>query len=328
MDGDDRELFERSLRHAAQTCSGAELDRALIELGWIEALEFDERLAVSAWFETQGASATSSGALELVLMHALGLHDIGSDTALVLPQLGSTSVPGQVVEGRLNVHGLVLGSPGADGHDRHSSYVVVWNTGSTTVAHLATSAAVTLRPISGIDPALGLLRVRGESMTPDDAPRLDTDPLEWGRAVAAAQVALGYELVGASRTMLAQAVEHALGRIQFGRPISQFQAVRHRLAEVLIAIETADAMLDAAWQDRTATSAAMAKSLSGRAARLAARNCQQVLAGVGFTTEHPLHLTIRRVLVLDELLGSARRLTRELGDSLIESRALPPLPLL
>ena len=52
--------------------------------------------------------------------------------------------------------------------------------------------------------------------------------------------------------------------------------------------------------------AAMAKAIAGRSARTAARHCQQVLAGIGFTTEHALHRYVRRVLVLDELFGSAR----------------------
>ncbi|MGH9274577.1 MAG: acyl-CoA dehydrogenase family protein, partial [Acidimicrobiales bacterium] len=125
--------------------------------------------------------------------------------------------------------------------------------------------------------------------------------------------------------MLELAREHALERIQFGQPISRFQAVRHRLADTLVAIETADAVLAAAWLDQSPQTAAMAKSLAGRGARTAAGHSQQVLAGIGFTTEHPLHRYIRRVLVLDELFGAARSLTKELGDDLLTSRQLPPL---
>ena len=47
----------------------------------------------------------------------------------------------------------------------------------------------------------------------------------------------------------------------------------------------------------------MAKAVAGRQARTTARHCQQVLAGIGFTTEHPLHHYVRRTLVLDALLG-------------------------
>jgi hypothetical protein len=50
-----------------------------------------------------------------------------------------------------------------------------------------------------------------------------------------------------------------------------------------------------------------------------------VLAGIGFTAEHPFHLYFRRVLVLDQLFGSAHSLTVELGDELLRSRTLPTL---
>jgi alkylation response protein AidB-like acyl-CoA dehydrogenase len=78
----------------------------------------------------------------------------------------------------------------------------------------------------------------------------------------------------------------------------------------------------------TATTAAMAKALAGRAARTVAGHAQQVLAGVGFTTEHPLHRSVRRVLVLDQLLGAGDALTRDLGTETLARRALPAaLPL-
>ena len=69
----------------------------------------------------------------------------------------------------------------------------------------------------------------------------------------------------------------------------------------------------------------MAKATAGRSARTAARHCQQVLAGIGFTTEHRLHLYVRRVLLLDELFGASRVLTEALGDQLLQTRELPPL---
>ncbi|MBN2623320.1 MAG: hypothetical protein JXA83_08130, partial [Acidimicrobiales bacterium] len=109
------------------------------------------------------------------------------------------------------------------------------------------------------------------------------------------------------------------------RPIAQFQAVRHRLAESLVAIEAADAALGAAWDDPSPVGAALAKAIAGRGARTAARHCQQVLAGIGFTTEHPLHTFVRRVLVLDHLFGDARSLTRQLGADLLARRALPSM---
>jgi alkylation response protein AidB-like acyl-CoA dehydrogenase len=59
-----------------------------------------------------------------------------------------------------------------------------------------------------------------------------------------------------------------------------------------------------------------------------ARHCQQVLAGIGFTTEHPLHRSIRRTIVLDQLLGAGSVLTRTLGAEILSSATLPvPFPL-
>ena len=152
------------------------------------------------------------------------------------------------------------------------------------------TAALDLRVIAGIDPTLGLVEVRGTG--PDSIETIEIDG-RWPEAVAAGQRALAHELVGVARTMLRLARDHAVERVQFDRPIAGFQAVRHRLAESLVAIEAADAAADAAWQDGTPLAAALAKAIAGRSARTVARHSQQVLAGIGFTMEHSLHRYVR-----------------------------------
>jgi alkylation response protein AidB-like acyl-CoA dehydrogenase len=109
-----------------------------------------------------------------------------------------------------------------------------------------------------------------------------------------------------------------MDRVQFGRRIGSFQAIRHRLAETLVAIEGAEATLDVAdaQPDDDGLAALLAKAAAGQAALTAARHCQQVLGGIGFTAEHQLHHHVKRALVLDGLLGSARELTREAGTTL------------
>jgi hypothetical protein len=134
--------------------------------------------------------------------------------------------------------------------------------------------------------------------------------------VAAGRHALGWWLVGAGRAMLSLARQHALDRSQFGRPVASFQAIRHRLAETLVAIEGAEATLVAAAADPDDLSFVLAKAAAGQAALTAARHCQQVLGGIGFTAEHELHRHIKRALVLDAMLGSSRELTREAGKTL------------
>ena len=140
--------------------------------------------------------------------------------------------------------------------------------------------------------------------------------------LAAGRRALGWWLVGTSRAMLTLARQHALDRVQFGRPVASFQAVRHRLAETLIAIEGAEATLGATTDD---FGSLLAKAAAGQAALTAAKHCQQVLGGIGFTAEHELHQHVKRALLLDGLLGSARELTREAGARLRAEGSAPRL---
>ena len=122
--------------------------------------------------------------------------------------------------------------------------------------------------------------------------------------------------------MLTLARRHALDRVQFGRPVASFQAVRHRLAETLVAIEGAEATLGATTDD---FGSLLAKAAAGQAALTAAKHCQQVLGGIGFTAEHELHRHVKRALLLDGLLGSARELTREAGARLRAEGSAPRL---
>jgi alkylation response protein AidB-like acyl-CoA dehydrogenase len=143
--------------------------------------------------------------------------------------------------------------------------------------------------------------------------------------VAEARLAVGWWLVGSARAMLSLARQHALDRMQFGKPIASFQAVRHRLAETLVAIEGAEATLSLPGADNPDLTALLAKAAAGKAALTAAKHCQQVLGGIGFTEEHDLHHHVKRVLVLDGLLGSSRELTRRAGAGLRARGSAPRL---
>jgi alkylation response protein AidB-like acyl-CoA dehydrogenase len=125
--------------------------------------------------------------------------------------------------------------------------------------------------------------------------------------------------------MMSLAREHAVSRSQFDRPIGSFQAVRHKLAESLVAVEGAEAALDAGWADPTPFAATMAKAVAGNAAKTVAKHAQQVLAGMGFTSEHPFHRYLKRTMMLDQLFGSSASLRREIGEATIAAGELPPL---
>ena len=176
-----------------------------------------------------------------------------------------------------------------------------------------TDALAVLAPMQrevgvGIDPEFGRVTF----------PTLDETTL------AAVRRALSHELVGASHAMLDLACAHARGRIQFDVPIATFQAVRHRLADSRVAMDAAKAAIGGAWAVGDDFTAMVAKATAGRSARVVARHCQQVLAGIGFTAEHPFHTFFRRILVLDHLAGDYRSLTREIGATLLRQHALPP----
>jgi alkylation response protein AidB-like acyl-CoA dehydrogenase len=168
------------------------------------------------------------------------------------------------------------------------------------------------RGAAGVDSTLGGLPLRRED---------EGYPIR----VAEARIAVGWWLVGSARAMLSLARQHALDRVQFGRPIAGFQAIRHRLAETLVAIEGAEATLTLPMVDSPDLIALLAKAAAGKAALTAAKNCQQVLAGIGFTAEHDLHHHVKRVLVLDGLLGSSRELTKKAGGGLRARGSAPRL---
>jgi hypothetical protein len=318
MEAGERELFEKGVRRATDTRTGAALDQALAGLGWLDALRADRATAVSVLFEAQGGANATSSALDRLLAGALdpdGRVD-QADVAVVLPPLRSVAAPGtRQGKGRL-VHGL-----GTQALTRSDRAVVVAASGGRQSASVVQTSALELRTVRGIDPASGIVVVAGELSA---ASAEEAGPVDWGAAVALGQLALGHELVGTARAMLELARQHALERMQFGRPIGSFQAVRHRLADCLVAIEAAAALLVAAWDDPSPAVAAMAKGLAGRGARTVARHCQQVLAGIGFTTEHPLHRYVRRTILLDQLLGAGTGLTRRLGADLLATGSPPP----
>ena len=318
MDADERSLFEDSLSRACAAARGADLDQALEELGWSEALSSYPRLAVSSLFERVGAANTTTSALSTVLSGALGVADAAA-VGMVLPALGRWQPPGRIVGTRLAVAGVAQAGVGGGA----TAWVVATSDdGLFSVA--VDTADLTLRPVHGVDPRLGLLQATAEDLPLTSMHLVEVD--RWDHAVAQVQLALSHELVGASRAMLELARIHALDRVQFGQPIATFQAVRHRLADALVAVEATDAALSSAWDEGTPAAAATAKALAGRGAKTVSRHCQQVLAGIGFTTEHDFHHYARRVLVLDQLFGTARALTRELGRRLVSSRQLPPMP--
>jgi len=115
-----------------------------------------------------------------------------------------------------------------------------------------------------------------------------------------AQVAAAAEMLGASRKALEMSVEYAKVREQFGQAIGSFQAIKHRLAEMLEATENAtSAVYYAAWAleanaPDAALAASVAKSTLNEASRMVTGQAIQVHGGIGYTWEYDLHLYWKR----------------------------------
>ncbi|HEY3143304.1 MAG TPA: acyl-CoA dehydrogenase [Acidimicrobiales bacterium] len=118
---------------------------------------------------------------------------------------------------------------------------------------------------------------------------------------------LAAEAVGAAAWCVDTAAEHATVREQFGRPIGQFQAVKHRCADMLCGLELARASAWDAARDEDPLADAAAAALAPEALLRAAEGCIQVLGGIGFTWEHDAHLYLKRALSVRALVGPPTR---------------------
>ncbi len=124
-----------------------------------------------------------------------------------------------------------------------------------------------------------------------------------------AAVALAAEQVGGAQRCLDSSVEYAKTRIQFGRPIGSFQAIKHKCADMLLEVESAkSAAYYAGWaaaedSDELPVVASLAKSYCSEAYFHATAETIQIHGGIGFTWEHPAHLYFKRAKSSELLLG-------------------------
>lgn len=125
-----------------------------------------------------------------------------------------------------------------------------------------------------------------------------------------AVVAVATEQVGAAGRVLDMAVDYAKARVQFGRPIGSFQAVKHKLADLHLAVESArSAAYHAGWAAAESpgdlpAAASLAKACAGDAFVTAATENIQIHGGLGFTWEHPAHLYLKRAHATRQLFGN------------------------
>jgi alkylation response protein AidB-like acyl-CoA dehydrogenase len=130
-----------------------------------------------------------------------------------------------------------------------------------------------------------------------------------GRTLDLAAVALAAEQVGGAQRCLDMSVDYAKTRIQFGRPIGSFQAIKHKCADMLLEVESAkSAAYYAGWaaaedSEELPVVASLAKSYCSEAYFHAAADNIQIHGGIGFTWEHPAHLYFKRAKSSELLFG-------------------------
>lgn len=140
------------------------------------------------------------------------------------------------------------------------------------------------------------------------------------RTADVAALYLAAEQLGGARETLARTVEYASTRVQFGRAIGSFQAVKHRCADMLVDVESArSTVYHGLWTAvhdpvRLPVAAALARTVASDAFQRVATDSIQLHGGIGFTWEHPAHLYLKRAKSSQLLLGHPRLQRRRLAE--------------
>jgi alkylation response protein AidB-like acyl-CoA dehydrogenase len=259
--------------------------------------------------EELGRQVAPGPFLPTVLASAV-LAQSGNDAqqAAYLPTLADGSVTAALgLDGSLTLErgtldgdaGTVLGGTSAD--------LLLLRAGDDVVVVRRATAGLTFAGAKDIDPSRRSTRVTVSSVT---VPETDVLVGAARRARALARTLGAAEAAGVMAACTDMAVAYAQERVQFGRTIGTFQAIKHHCADLLVATQLATATVwDAAraaadTADEFVLTAAMAAHLAFAPAVHTAHMNIQVHGGIGFTWEHDAHLFLRRALALNALLGS------------------------
>jgi len=236
-DSADRQILAAAVSRAVAARRHEGGDEVLAELGWADMLTADTSAALAVAFNELGADCIASSYLSDVVARGLGLPP-GSGGGI--SSYGSSAPPGTII-----------------GSAESETLTVSSTTGDTVIVR---RADLEVTPFVGIYPNLGLA-----SVCVDAEARVGAAGRLWSETTDLGRVALAHEVATASRSILMLATTLARDRVQFGRAIGSFQPVRHMLAEALIAVEAAEAGVDAAHHRPSRTTALLAQVLAGRA---------------------------------------------------------------
>jgi len=173
--------------------------------------------------------------------------------------------------------------------------------------------AATATPVPTIDPTMPLATI-GIHNVEVHAERVllgaRSDGVEIQRAMGEAITAMALSTVATCRRIFEMTLEYAKVREQFGKPIGSFQALKHRFANMYLAVEKASslayfaALTIAEDDERRATAPSMAKAAASDCQRLLVTDGLQLHGGIGFTWENDLHFWLKRAKTTDFLFGN------------------------
>ena len=250
-----------------------------------------------------------------------------ADAATVLQELGRALVPSPLL-GTTLAELALLAAPEPDTEALEAlaagnsigalvldaDYVVNGDIANVVVAaadgQLNRWTRYTSQPVETMDPTRRLARVQPEETAP-----LGADP---GLAHTAA-ILVAAEQIGAAERCLELTVEYAKSRVQFGRPIGSFQALKHRMADLYVAIAAAKAVVADACEDPTPAGAATARLAATETLRTVAAEGIQLHGGIAITWEHDMHLYFKRAHGSAHLLSSPRELLRQLESEVLQT---------
>lgn len=268
------------------------------------------------------------GAAALVIPEELGgAGGELADAATVLQELGRALVPSPLLGTTLaelallsaaepdatTLEGLAEGAAiGALVFD--AEYVVNGDIADVVVAvedgRLSRWTRFSAEPVTTMDPTRRLARVTAEETEP-----IGTDP---GLADTAA-ILLAAEQIGAAQRCLELTVEYAKDRVQFGRPIGSFQALKHRMADLYVTVSAAKAVVADACDAPSPTNAATARLAATEALNVVAAEGIQLHGGIAITWEHDMHLYFKRAHGSAHLLDSPQQLLKRLESEVLQT---------
>jgi len=197
-----------------------------------------------------------------------------------------------------------------DGHTANLIIVAAKTPAGTSLFTVAGDAAgLTRTPLATMDQTRKQAKLEFDGV---EATLLGADGAGWdtlSTVLDLAAVGLAAEQVGGAQYVLEMAVQYAKDRVQFGRPIGSFQAIKHKCADMLLEVESAkSAAYYAGWcaselNDELPAVASLAKAYCSDAYFHASAENIQIHGGIGFTWEHPAHLYFKRAKSSELLFG-------------------------